>query len=51
VARPHAAVAAHIEVPARSVAMTPMSLLWASAHSRVQPETANFSLCGARSPL
>ena len=34
-----------------SVAITPMSLLCASAHSRVQPDTANLSLWGARNPL
>ena len=28
--------------------MTPKSFDWASAHSRAQPETADFSLCGAR---
>ncbi len=33
------------------MAITPTSLLCASAHSRVQPETANFSLCGDRNPL
>ncbi len=33
-----------------SVAITPTSLLCASAHSRAQPETAIFSLCGDRSP-
>ena len=35
----------------RSVAITPKSLDWASAHSRVQPDTADLSLCGARRPL
>ena len=34
-----------------SVAMMPKSLLWASAHSRTQPETAALTLCGARTPL
>ncbi len=34
-----------------STAITPISLLCASAHSRVQPETANLILCGARKPL
>ena len=34
-----------------SVAMMPTSLDCASAHSRVQPDTAIFSLCGARRPL
>lgn len=32
------------------VAMMPKSLDWASAHSRAQPDTADFSLCGDRSP-
>jgi hypothetical protein len=50
-ARLHAAVAAHVEVPALSVAMMPTSLPCASAHSRVQPETPNLILCGARRPL
>src|SRR5690606_2374215 len=34
-----------------SVAMMPTSLLCASALSRVQPDTAYLSLCGALSPL
>src|SRR4051812_33968795 len=34
-----------------SVAITPKSLLCASAHSRMQPLTADLSLCGARIPL
>ena len=34
-----------------SVAITPTSLLCASAHSRVQPETAILVLCGERNPL
>ena len=33
-----------------SVAMMPTSLLWASAHSRVQPEAAILILCGERRP-
>src|SRR6266481_3496794 len=33
-----------------SVAMMPTSLPWASAHSRVQPDTAIFILCGERIP-
>ena len=34
----------------RSVAITPTSLLCASAHSRAQPDTASLILCGARRP-
>src|SRR4051812_45287302 len=34
-----------------SVAITPKSLAWASAHSRMQPLTPPFNLCGERMPL
>src|SRR5690554_3534138 len=34
-----------------SVAIIPKSLLWASAHSLIHPETAPFNLCGDLSPL
>ena len=34
----------------RSVAMTPTSFDWASAHSRAHPDTASLILCGARRP-
>src|SRR6187551_3727686 len=33
-----------------SVAMIPKSLLCASAHSRIQPLTPPFNLCGERKP-
>ena len=45
-----AAVAADVEVPAVLGGDDADVLAAASAHSRAQPETADLSLCGERSP-